>query len=91
MAKVTITAEEAKKLSEENFDWEAFDTLTDEENHQAALDDPDAQPLTEERLKQFKPAVHRGNGVYAHEKKDTGAEQKTRTGDSGQRKEQNSG
>jgi putative transcriptional regulator len=31
-------------------DWRRFDALTDEEVHAAALADPDAQPLTEERL-----------------------------------------
>ena len=31
-------------------DWSRFDALTDEEVHTAALADPDAQPLTEERL-----------------------------------------
>lgn len=32
------------------FDWSRFDALTDEEVHAAALADPDAQPLSEERL-----------------------------------------
>jgi putative transcriptional regulator len=31
-------------------DWSAVDALTDEQIHAAALADPDAQPLTEERL-----------------------------------------
>lgn len=31
-------------------DWSRFDALTDEQVHAAALADPDAQPLTEERL-----------------------------------------
>src|SRR5260370_7529459 len=31
-------------------DWSRFDALTDDEVHAAALADPDAQPLTEERL-----------------------------------------
>jgi putative transcriptional regulator len=31
-------------------DWTAFDALTDEEIHKAALADPDAQPLTEAQL-----------------------------------------
>lgn len=30
-----------------NMDWTRFDAMTDEARHQAALDDPDAQPLTE--------------------------------------------
>ena len=35
-------------------DWGRFDALTDEEVHAAALADPDAQPLTEERLARMK-------------------------------------
>jgi putative transcriptional regulator len=35
-------------------DWSRFDALTDEEIHAAALADPDAQPLTEERLARMK-------------------------------------
>jgi putative transcriptional regulator len=34
----------------EKHDWSRFDALTDAEVHAAALADPDAQPLTEERL-----------------------------------------
>ena len=36
------------------FDWTAADALTDEEIHARALADPDAQPLTEERLPRMK-------------------------------------
>jgi putative transcriptional regulator len=35
-------------------DWSRFDALTDAEVHAAALADPDAQPLTEERLAHMK-------------------------------------
>jgi putative transcriptional regulator len=35
-------------------DWSRFDALTDEQVHAAALADPDAQPLTEERLARMK-------------------------------------
>jgi putative transcriptional regulator len=35
-------------------DWSRFDALTDEEVHAAALADPDAQPLTEERIARMK-------------------------------------
>jgi putative transcriptional regulator len=31
-------------------DWRAFDAMTDEERHQAALSDPDCQPATETQL-----------------------------------------
>jgi putative transcriptional regulator len=35
-------------------DWSRFDALTDAEVHAAAMNDPDAQPLTEERLARMK-------------------------------------
>jgi hypothetical protein len=35
---------------ETKHDWSAADALTEEQVHAAALADPDAQPLTEERL-----------------------------------------
>jgi putative transcriptional regulator len=35
-------------------DWSRADAMTDEEIHAAALADPDAQPLTPERLKHMK-------------------------------------
>jgi putative transcriptional regulator len=35
-------------------DWSRFDAQTDEQVHKAALADPDAQPLTEERLARMK-------------------------------------
>jgi len=38
----------------EKHDWSRFDALSDEEVHRAALADPDAQPLTEERLGRMK-------------------------------------
>lgn len=38
-------------------DWSRFDALTDEETHAAALADPDAQPLTAERLSHMKPVA----------------------------------
>jgi putative transcriptional regulator len=31
-------------------DWRAFDAMSEEERHQAALSDPDCPPLTEEQL-----------------------------------------
>ncbi len=64
-----FTAEEAKNLKGVFSDTERLDKMTEEELHEAALSDPDAQPLTEEQAKGFKPAVPRGNDVYAHEKK----------------------
>jgi putative transcriptional regulator len=38
----------------EKYDWSRFDALTDAEVHAAAVADPDAQPLTEERLARMK-------------------------------------
>ena len=35
-------------------DWSRFDAMTPERSHQAALDDPDAQPLTEEDFARMK-------------------------------------
>jgi len=35
-------------------DNEALDKMTEDELHEAALDDPDAQPLSDEQLKHFK-------------------------------------
>ena len=35
-------------------DWERVDSMTEEEINAAALSDPDAQPLTEEELSQFR-------------------------------------
>jgi putative transcriptional regulator len=40
----------------EKHDWRRFDALTDPEVHAAALADPDAQPLTGERLARMKRA-----------------------------------
>jgi hypothetical protein len=56
MAIVTYTAEEAKHLKGDT-DWERVNSMTDEEIHQAALDDPDAQPLTPYELTRFKPFI----------------------------------
>ncbi|VAW58061.1 hypothetical protein MNBD_GAMMA11-398 [hydrothermal vent metagenome] len=67
MTKVKYTLEEAKKLKGKT-DWEKLDGMTDEEVHQAALDDPDTQPLTKERLDEFTPVIHKGGGVYGHDK-----------------------
>ena len=36
--------------SKREFDWSAFDAMTEEERHAAALSDPDAQPATEAQL-----------------------------------------
>ncbi len=67
MAIVKYTLKEAKKLKSET-NCDEFRKMTDEEIHQAALSDPDAQPLTEEQLSQFTRVVHKGNGLYGHDK-----------------------
>lgn len=36
-------------------DYKDMRNMTDEEVHEAALSDPDAQPLTEEQLEKLKP------------------------------------
>lgn len=36
-------------------DWEKLMSMTDEEIHESAMADPDAQPLTEEELSQMRP------------------------------------
>ena len=38
-------------------DWRRFDTLTDGEVHDAALKDPDAQPLSDAALARMKPVA----------------------------------
>jgi len=39
-----------KKNADTATDWNKFDALSEEEVHKAALNDPDAQPLSEEQL-----------------------------------------
>jgi len=56
----------------EMHDWSGFDALTDAEVHSAAIKDPDAQPLTEERLAQMKrvpraKTLRRGLGLTQEE------------------------
>ena len=68
MAIKKYTVADAKK-SKGKTDWEALDRMSEEELNQAALDDPDAQPLTEEELKKFKRVVPRKDGEgYEHDK-----------------------
>ncbi|MDZ7922879.1 MAG: hypothetical protein U5M23_02220 [Marinagarivorans sp.] len=64
-----FTAEEIKNRKGcSKSDLERLQNMTEDEIHQAALDDPDAQPLTEEQLKQFTRVKHRGGGIYGHDK-----------------------
>jgi hypothetical protein len=48
MNKDATTKKTAKSALDE-FDWAAFDAMTDEEVHAAAFAGPDAQPMTEAR------------------------------------------
>jgi putative transcriptional regulator len=53
-------------------DWTRFDAKTDAEIHAAALADPDAQPLTEERLARMKQTprvkiIRRAMGITQEE------------------------
>ena len=67
MKTVKYTAEEAKKLKGDS-DLERLKNLTEEEIEQAAQKDPDNPLLTDAELEEFKPTVHKGDGVYAHQK-----------------------
>src|SRR5665213_3763549 len=54
------------------FDWSRADAMTDAEIHAAALADPDAQPLTEERLARMKQTprvkiIRRAMGITQEE------------------------
>ncbi|VAW86036.1 hypothetical protein MNBD_GAMMA18-560 [hydrothermal vent metagenome] len=53
----TVTDDDYKKMRE----------MTDEEVHEAALSDPDAQPLTEEQLKNLKPVNPNRRKPTSHE------------------------
>ena len=48
------TTKKIAKISPRQHDWSRFDAITEEAKQTAALSDPDAQPLTEERLKRLK-------------------------------------
>ena len=52
----------ATRKTETKFDWSAADAMTDEEIHAAAMADPDAQPITEEDLKNM-PLVPRATTI----------------------------
>ncbi|HUB50476.1 MAG TPA: helix-turn-helix domain-containing protein [Acetobacteraceae bacterium] len=46
---------DASTTTRTKHDWSRADALTDEQIHAAALADPDAQPLTDERLARMTP------------------------------------
>jgi len=43
-----------KRAKSSKTDWSRFDAMTEAQRHQAALNDPDARPLTEEDLARMK-------------------------------------
>jgi len=51
-AATTKTTRKSAKPSK--IDWSRFDAMTDAQRHRAAVNDPDAQPLTEEDLSRMK-------------------------------------
>jgi putative transcriptional regulator len=59
MKKGSITRFRLDPKNPPKTDWRAFDAMTEEESHQAALSDPDCPPLTEEQLARARrmPAV----------------------------------
>ena len=50
MKKGSITRYRLRPKKPPKTDWSAFDAMSEEERHQAALSDPDAQPATESQL-----------------------------------------
>jgi putative transcriptional regulator len=50
MKKGSITRVRLNRKDPPKTDWRAFDAMSEEERHQAALSDPDCPPLTEEQL-----------------------------------------
>ncbi|TQV78827.1 hypothetical protein FKG94_12455 [Exilibacterium tricleocarpae] len=54
----TVTVESAKGQKLDVYkDKEALDKMTEKELHEAALGDPDAQPLSEEQLKHLSGSI----------------------------------
>lgn len=51
---VQVLPDGTTKLLEDKTDWVRLRAMTDEEVHAAALSDPDAQPLTQERIAQMR-------------------------------------
>ena len=57
MSDVTITRYKPDPNKPHKTDWTEVDKLTDDEIHAAALADPDAQPITPERLARARRVV----------------------------------
>jgi putative transcriptional regulator len=54
MARMKTTRKRAKSAK---IDWRRFDAMSDAQHHQAALNDPDARPLSDEDLARMKRRV----------------------------------
>ena len=54
MKDAATTKTTRKQAKSSKHDWSRLDTMTDAQRHQAALNDPDAQPLSEEDLSRMK-------------------------------------
>lgn len=50
-----ITTKADKIAEPEKFDWSRADAMTDAELHAAAMNDPDARPMTDEEFARAKP------------------------------------
>lgn len=53
MKNANITKTTPRSEKQPKIDWACFDAMTEEERHQAALSDPDAQPLSEADLERM--------------------------------------
>ena len=61
---IEVTLEDGRVVRGKT-NWAAVDALTEEEITTAALSDPDAQPLTEEQLLEFRRVADMPGSTYA--------------------------
>ncbi len=54
MKDANITKTTRRQIKSDKIDWSRFDAMSDAERHQAAINDPDARPLTEEDFRRMK-------------------------------------
>jgi len=52
--KLLTTRDTSKSFDDSDIDYSGIDSMSDEEVHEGALSDPDAQPITKEQYEQFK-------------------------------------
>ncbi len=67
MGIVKYTSEEAKKLKGGS-DLDRLKHMNEEEIEKASIEDSDNPLLNDEELKELKPTIHKGDGVYGHDK-----------------------